>query len=135
MKPRTTGSGASARAPSLGRWTMCGRGIKKVAEMRMIEAVRAAITEEMERDERVLVMGEDVGRTGGGFGATDGLYARFGEARVLDTPLPESPLLAVPTGATFNGLHPFAHFQPPNFTQPPSPPLPPDPPHPPHPAT
>src|SRR4029077_9756950 len=50
-----------------------------VAEMRMIEAVRAAITEEMERDERVLVLGEDVGRKGGVFGATDGLYARFGE--------------------------------------------------------
>src|SRR6202040_2078218 len=53
-------------------------------EMRMIEAVRAAIGEEMERDDRVLVMGEDVGRKGGVFGATDGLYAKFGEARVLD---------------------------------------------------
>src|SRR5438132_884119 len=60
--------------------------------MRMIEAVRAAITEEMERDERVLVLGEDVGRKGGVFGATDGLYARFGEARVLDTPLAESAI-------------------------------------------
>src|SRR5260370_1276280 len=90
MKPRTTRSGASARASSLPRWTMCGRGIEKVAEMRMIEAVRAAITEEMERDERVLVRGEDVGRKGGVFGATDGLYARFGEPRVLDMPLAAS---------------------------------------------
>ena len=59
-----------------------------MAEMRMIEAVRAAIAEEMERDDRVLVMGEDVGRKGGVFGATDGLYARFGEARVLDIETP-----------------------------------------------
>ena len=50
----------------------------------MIEAVQAAMTEEMERDERVLVMGEDVGRKGGVFGATDGLHAKFGEARVLE---------------------------------------------------
>src|SRR5260370_188638 len=64
-------------------------------EMRMIEAVRAAITEEMERDERVLVMGEDVGRKGGVFGATDGLFARFGESRVLDTPLAESAIVGV----------------------------------------
>ena len=62
----------------------------------MIEAVRTAITEEMERDERVLVMGEDVGRKGGVFGATDGLYARFGESRVLDTPLAESAIVGLP---------------------------------------
>jgi len=71
-----------------------------LAEMRMIEAVRAAITEEMERDERVLVMGEDVGRKGGVFGATDGLYAKFGEARVLDMPLAESGILGVAIGAS-----------------------------------
>src|SRR2546425_1867506 len=49
----------------------------------------------MQRDERVLVMGEDVGRKGGVFGATDGLYAKFGEARVLDTPLAESGIVGV----------------------------------------
>src|SRR6195256_2625075 len=75
-----------------------------MAEMRMIEAVRAAITEEMERDDRVLVMGEDVGKKGGVFGATDGLYARFGEARVLDTPLAESGIVGVAVGAALNGL-------------------------------
>src|SRR5260370_1439774 len=68
-------------------------------EMRMIEAVRAALTEEMERDERVLVMGEDVGRKGGVFGATDGLFARFGESRVLDTPLAESAIVGGAVGA------------------------------------
>ena len=86
--------------------------------MRMIEAVRAAITEEMERDERVLVLGEDVGRKGGVFGATDGLYARFGEARVLDTPLAESAIVGVAIGAALNGLIPIAEIQFADFIHP-----------------
>src|SRR3984893_18257656 len=89
-----------------------------MAEMKMIEAVRAAITEEMERDDRVLVMGEDVGRKGGVFGATDGLYARFGEARVLDTPLAESGIVGVAIGAALNGLIPIAEIQFADFIHP-----------------
>jgi len=77
----------------------------------MIEAVRAAITEEMDRDDRVLVLGEDVGRKGGVFGATEGLYAKFGEARVLDTPLAESAIVGVAIGAALNGLVPIAEIQ------------------------
>src|SRR5258708_37560860 len=87
-------------------------------EMRMIEAVRAAITEEMERDERVLVMGEDVGRKGGVFGATDGLFARFGESRGLGTPLPESAIVGVAIGAALNGLIPIAEIQFADFIHP-----------------
>src|SRR3977135_2801970 len=89
-----------------------------MAEMRMIEAVRDAIGEEMERDERVLVMGEDVGKKGGVFGATDGLYARFGEARVLDTPLAESGIVGVAIGAALNGLIPIAEIQFADFIHP-----------------
>ena len=84
----------------------------------MIEAVRAAITEEMERDDRVLVMGEDVGRKGGVFGATDGLYARFGETRVLDTPLAESGIVGVAVGAALNGMIPIAEIQFADFIHP-----------------
>ena len=84
----------------------------------MIEAVRAALTEEMERDERVLVMGEDVGRKGGVFGATDGLYARFGETRVLDTPLAESAIVGVAIGAALNGMIPIAEIQFADFIHP-----------------
>src|SRR3989449_4380683 len=86
--------------------------------MRMIEAVRAAMTEEMERDDRVLVLGEDVGRKGGVFGATDGLYARFGEARVLDTPLAESAIVGVAIGAALNGMIPIAEIQFADFIHP-----------------
>ena len=84
----------------------------------MIEAVRAAITEEMDRDGRVLVLGEDVGRKGGVFGATDGLYAKFGEARVLDTPLAESAIVGVAIGAALNGLIPIAEIQFADFIHP-----------------
>jgi 2-oxoisovalerate dehydrogenase E1 component beta subunit len=83
-----------------------------------LEAVRAAIGEEMERDDRVLVMGEDVGRKGGVFGATDGLYARFGEARVLDTPLAEAGIVGVAIGAALNGLIPIAEIQFADFIHP-----------------
>src|SRR5438445_1494241 len=86
--------------------------------MRMIEAVRAAMTEEMERDDRVLVLGEDVGRKGGVFGATDGLYARFGEGRVLDTPLAESAIVGVAIGAALNGMIPIAEIQFADFIHP-----------------
>src|SRR5438309_9681878 len=89
-----------------------------MAEMRMIEAVRAAIAEEMERDDKVLVMGEDVGKKGGVFGATDGLYARFGEARVLDTPLAESAIVGVAIGAALNGMLPIAEIQFADFIHP-----------------
>src|SRR5260370_34715602 len=89
-----------------------------MTEMRMIDAVRAAIGEEMERDERVLIMGEDVGRKGGVFGATDGLYARFGEARVLDTPLAESAIVGVAIGAALNGMIPIAEIQFADFIHP-----------------
>src|SRR3981189_2738127 len=89
-----------------------------MAEMRMIEAVRAAIGEEMERDERVLIMGGDVGRKGGVFGATGGLYARFGEARVLDMPLAESAIVGVAIGAALNGMLPIAEIQFADFIHP-----------------
>src|SRR5437773_10633152 len=93
-------------------------GHQAMAEMRMIEAVRAAITEEMERDQRVLVLGEDVGRKGGGFGATDGLYAKFSEARVLDTPLAESGTVDIAIGAALNGPLPIAELQYADFIHP-----------------
>jgi 2-oxoisovalerate dehydrogenase E1 component beta subunit len=89
-----------------------------MGEMRMIEAVRAAITEEMERDERVLVMGEDVGKKGGVFLATEGLYAKYGEARVLDTPLAESCIVGVAIGSAINGLLPVAEIQFADFIHP-----------------
>jgi len=65
----------------------------------------------MERDERVFVLGEDVGVKGGVFGATKGLQERFGELRVLDTPLAESAIAGVAIGAAMYGLRPIAEMQ------------------------
>jgi 2-oxoisovalerate dehydrogenase E1 component beta subunit len=82
-----------------------------MAEMRLLDAIRQAMYEEMRRDERVLVLGEDVGLKGGVFGATDGFYAEFGEARVLDTPLAESLIVGAAVGMAANGLVPIAEIQ------------------------
>jgi 2-oxoisovalerate dehydrogenase E1 component beta subunit len=77
----------------------------------MLEAIRETIAEEMARDERVIVIGEDVGRKGGVFKATDGLAARFGEERLIDAPLAEGGIVGVAIGAALNGLRPIAEIQ------------------------
>ncbi|MBU9714698.1 alpha-ketoacid dehydrogenase subunit beta [Evansella tamaricis] len=83
-----------------------------------IEAVTRAIREEMERDENVFVLGEDVGKRGGVFRATNGLYEQFGEERVIDTPLAESAIAGVGIGAAMYGLRPIAEMQFADFIMP-----------------
>lgn len=80
-------------------------------ELRMIEAVNEAIREEMRRDERVVVLGQDVGRKGGVFKATRGLLGEFGDERVLDTPISEIVIAGAAVGAAMMGLRPIAEFQ------------------------
>jgi 2-oxoisovalerate dehydrogenase E1 component beta subunit len=77
----------------------------------LIESVREALYEEMQRDERVIVLGEDVGLHGGVFRATDGLQKEFGAERVIDTPLAELGIAGVAIGAALNGLRPVAEIQ------------------------
>ena len=67
--------------------------------------------EEMARDERVFIMGEDIGKRGGVFLATDGLIEEFGEARVIDTPLAESSIAGIGLGAAINGMRPIAEIE------------------------
>ncbi|MDA8330629.1 MAG: alpha-ketoacid dehydrogenase subunit beta, partial [Candidatus Dormibacteraeota bacterium] len=69
-----------------------------MAEITYVEAIRSAMEDEMRRDDRVLVMGEDVGPKGGVFGATAGLFAAFGEERVIDSPLAEAAIVGVAIG-------------------------------------
>lgn len=87
-------------------------------ELRLLDAIRLAMHEEMKRDDRVIVLGEDVGLKGGVFGATDGFYAEFGEARVLDTPLAESLIIGAAIGMAANGLIPIAEIQFSDFIHP-----------------
>jgi 2-oxoisovalerate dehydrogenase E1 component beta subunit len=82
-----------------------------MAVITYIDAIRDALREEMERDEKVFILGEDVGVRGGVFRATMGLYERFGAERVLDTPLTESAIVGVGIGAAAYGLRPVAEIQ------------------------
>ncbi len=70
------------------------------------EAIREALIEEMERDSRVILLGEDIGVYGGAFGVTQGLLKRFGPNRVMDTPISELSLAAMAAGAATTGLRP-----------------------------
>jgi 2-oxoisovalerate dehydrogenase E1 component len=80
-------------------------------EMNMVAALRSALNEEMERDARVMVLGEDVGKKGGVFLVTDGLRAKYGEDRVIDTPLAESSIAGVALGLAVAGKRPVAEMQ------------------------
>lgn len=89
-----------------------------MAVISYIEAVTLALKEEMERDEKVFVLGEDVGARGGVFRATNGLYEQFGEQRVIDTPLAESAIAGVGIGAAMYGMRPVAEMQFADFIMP-----------------
>src|SRR6476620_8814255 len=80
-------------------------------ELSYIEAIREALAEEMRRDPKVFVLGEDVGAYGGAFGVTQGLYDEFGEMRVVDTPISESAIVGVSIGASQRGYRPVAEMQ------------------------
>src|SRR5262249_55238937 len=76
-----------------------------------VEAIRQGIWEEMEKDDRVFVLGEDVGIYGGAFKVTAGMLERFGEWRVIDTPISESGIVGAAIGAALMGLRPVAEMQ------------------------
>jgi 2-oxoisovalerate dehydrogenase E1 component subunit beta len=83
-----------------------------------IEAIREGLADEMRRDDTVVVLGEDVGKKGGVFLATDGLWGEFGDDRVIDTPLTESMIVGTSIGAAMNGLRPVAEIQFADFIHP-----------------
>jgi len=87
-------------------------------EMSLVEAIRDALDTEMALDERVIVLGEDVGLHGGVFRATDGLQKKYGESRVIDAPLAELVIAGVAIGAAANGLRPVAEMQFADFSHP-----------------
>ena len=80
-------------------------------KMNMVQAINLALREEMDRDRDVVVLGEDVGKDGGVFRVTEGLYERFGPARVIDTPLAESGIVGAAIGMAVYGLKPVAEIQ------------------------
>src|SRR5215471_3269226 len=82
-----------------------------MAQRNIVEAIRDGLAFEMERDERVIVLGLDVGRLGGVFRATQGLLDRFGPERVVDTPLAEGGIIGSSLGLALSGLVPVAEIQ------------------------
>ena len=87
-----------------------------VAVITYREAVRQALREEMLRDERVFLLGEDIGRYGGSYAVTKGLLEEFGEKRVKDTPISETAIIGAAAGAAMDGLRPVAEIMTINFT-------------------
>ena len=79
--------------------------------MNMIEAIRGTLGAEMERDERVILLGQDIGRNGGVFRATEGLQERFGADRVVDMPLAEAVIVGSAVGLAMSGLRPVPELQ------------------------
>jgi pyruvate dehydrogenase E1 component beta subunit len=80
-------------------------------KLTMVQAINLALMQEMERDDDVLVMGEDIGVDGGVFRVTDGLLAKFGEQRVIDTPLAEGAIVGMAIGMALYGLKPVPEIQ------------------------
>lgn len=80
-------------------------------EVTYLEAIREALREEMQRDERVFLLGEDIGLYGGAFHVTKGLFDEFGEERVIDTPISESCIVGVAIGASLLGFRPVVEIQ------------------------
>ncbi len=89
-----------------------------MAKLTIVEAVRDALDVEMGRDEKVIVLGEDVGVDGGVFRATDGLQKKYGDRRVIDTPLAESGIVGTSIGMAIQGLKPVCEIQFDGFTYP-----------------
>ncbi|WP_027892951.1 alpha-ketoacid dehydrogenase subunit beta [Calidithermus chliarophilus] len=82
-----------------------------MATMTMIQAITKALDEEMTRDDRVVVFGEDVGKRGGVFLATEGLQHKYGPERVIDTPLSEAAIIGAAVGMAAHGMRPVAEIQ------------------------
>ncbi len=82
-----------------------------MAEVTYLEALRQGLWEEMERDEEVFLLGEDVGRYGGAFKVTEGFQDRFGERRVIDTPISEAAIVGAAAGAAHMGMRPVVEMQ------------------------
>src|SRR5258708_25602637 len=87
-----------------------------VAEMLYRTALHEALIEEMDRDDKVYLMGEDIGRFGGAYRVTDGLLDKYGEMRVVDTPIAEEVIVGCAIGSALVGLRPVVGLMTPHFS-------------------
>jgi pyruvate dehydrogenase E1 component beta subunit len=85
--------------------------INRLTEMTLVQAVTDALRSKLSEDETTLVLGEDVGKNGGVFRATDGLQEEFGEDRIVDTPLSEAGIVGTSIGLAIYGFKPIVEIQ------------------------
>src|SRR5687768_10162704 len=112
IRPRSSRSGSVRASGRPSMFTSDPRaGEPTMAEVTYLEAIRQALFEEMERDENVFCLGEDIGRYGGAFKVTDGLMAKFGDRRVIDTPISEAAIVGAAAGAAHMGMRPVCEMQ------------------------
>ncbi|MBU5537338.1 MAG: alpha-ketoacid dehydrogenase subunit beta [Candidatus Aenigmatarchaeota archaeon] len=82
-----------------------------MVKLNLVQAINLALKQEMEKDETVIILGEDVGKNGGVFRVTEGLWQQFGDNRVIDTPLAEVGIISVSIGLAIAGMKPVAEVQ------------------------
>src|SRR6476469_1112395 len=112
IRRRSNRSGIARASAPRSRSTNAQRGGgRSMAEITYLEAIREALFEEMERDSNVFCMGEDIGAYGGAFKVTDGLMAKYGEQRVIDTPISEAAIIGAAAGAAHMGMRPVCEMQ------------------------
>ena len=99
-----------ARAGGCGR-ELTGSVFRPVSEITYLEAIRAALADALREEERVFLLGEDIGRFGGAFGVTAGLWEEFGDSRVIDTPISEEGFVGAAIGAAWMGERPVVELQ------------------------
>src|SRR4030081_3605143 len=107
---RRSGSGKESNR----RWnhmSVLQAGGRTMSEATYLEAIREALFEEMDRDENVFCLGEDIGAYGGAFKVTEGLMAKYGEQRVIDTPISETAIIGAAAGAAHMGMRPVCEMQ------------------------
>src|ERR1700682_1776413 len=105
-------SGSERESPQ--RWSRTSvrpAGGRTMSEITYLEAIREGLFEEMERDENVFCLGEDIGTYGGAFKVTEGLAAKYGEQRVIDTPISEAAIIGAAAGAAHMGMRPVCEMQ------------------------
>src|SRR5438093_4649651 len=103
-----SGKGSSRR---WNRTSVLRVGGRTMSEVSYLEAIREALFEEMDRDENVFCLGEDIGAYGGAFKVTEGLQAKYGEQRVIDTPISEAAIIGAAAGAAHMGMRPVCEMQ------------------------
>src|SRR5215213_1775650 len=107
---RCSGTAKGCALPSIAT-SVPPAGGPTMAEITYLEAIRQGLFEEMERDPEVICLGEDIGAYGGAFKVTEGLQARFGERRVIDTPVSEAAIVGAAAGAAHMGMRPVCELQ------------------------